>query len=140
MMDMIISLLAVGLAAVAVTLAVARIRAQRRTEETAQGLMEARREFGKSMDRLFEAVAAQNPVDASRRSSQRGASPYYGGRRARSVSQSGRAAFCGGSRRYGSPQPAYWARHSRIRFSENRWEDEWTSHEDDAYERASRLA
>ena len=140
MMDMVINLLAVGLAAVAVTLAVVRIRAQRRTEETAQGLMEARREFGKSMDRLFKAVAAQNPAGASRRSSPRGASPRYVGRRARAVSQSGRAAVCGGNRRYGSAQPAYRARHSRIRFSENRWEDEWNSHEDDAYERASRLA
>lgn len=140
MMDMVINLLAVGLAAVAVTLAVARIRAQRKTEETARGLVEARREFGKSMDRLFEAVAAQNPAGASRRSSPNETSAFYGARRARSVSQSGRAAVCGGSRRYGSAQPAYWARHSRIRFSENRWEDEWNSHEDDAYERASRLA
>ena len=141
MMDMVITLLAVGLAAVAVTLAVARIRAQRRTEGTARELMETHREFGKSIDRLFEAVAAPNPAGVSRRNSPNETSSFYGVRRARAVSQSGRAAFCGDSRRYGSMQPAYWARHSRIRFSENyRWEDEWTSHEDDAYERASRLA
>ena len=131
MMDMVVNLLAIGLAAVAVALAVARIRARRRLEESQRELVEARREFGKSIERLFEIVTAQDRADASRRSSQKETSEFYGGRRARSVSQSGRAAFCGGNRRYGSTQPAYWARHNRIRFAEShRWEDEWTSHED----------
>lgn len=131
MMDMVINLLAVGLAAVAVALAVARIRARKQTEEAARDLMEAHREFGKSIERLSDIVTAQDRADVSRRSSQRETSAFYGGRRARSVSRSGRAAFCGGNRRYGSTHPAYWARHSRVRFAEShRWEDEWTSHED----------
>ena len=130
-MDMIVNLLVAGLVVISVALAVARIRARRRLEESQRELVEARREFGKSIERLFEIVTAQDRAGASRRNSQRETSSFYGGRRARSVSQSGRAAFCGGSRRYGSTQPAYWARHSRMRFAEShRWEDEWTSHED----------
>lgn len=130
-MDMIVNLLVAGLVVISVALAVARIRARRRLEESQRELVEARREFGKSIERLFEIVTAQDRADASRRSPQRETSAFYGGRRARSVSQSGRAAFCGSNRRYGATQPAYWARHSRMRFAEShRWEDEWTSHED----------
>ena len=140
-MDIVVNLLVAGLAVISVALAVARIRARKRLEESQRKLVESRRKFGKSIERLFEVVAAQNPVDVSRRNSSKETPPFYGGRRARSVSQSGRAAFCGGNRRYGSTQPAYLARHSRIRFTENhRWEDEWTSDEDDAYERSSHLA
>ena len=130
-MDMIVNLLVAGLVVISLALAVARIRARRRLEESQRELVEARREFGKSIERLFEIVTAQDRADASRRSPQRETSAFYGGRRARSVSQSGRAALCGGNRRYGATQPAYWARHSRMRFAEShRWEDEWTSHED----------
>lgn len=135
MMEMAIILLALGLAAVAVALAVARIRAQRRTAETARDLMESHREFEDSIDKLIGIlIADQNFGGASGRSSQNG------GSRARPVSQNGRAA-CAGSGRYGSPQSAYRTRRNRIRFAENySWEDEWTPHEDDAYERALRLA
>ena len=130
-MDMIVNLLVAGLVVISVALAVARIRARRRLEESQRELVEARREFGKSIERLFEIVTAQDRADVSRRSSQRETSAFYGGSRARSVSQSGRAAFCGSNRRYGPTQPAYWARHNRMRFAEShRWEDEWTSHED----------
>ena len=68
MMDMVVNLLAIGLAAVAVALAVARIRERRRLEESARGLMESHREFGKSIERLFLIVAAQKSAADSRES------------------------------------------------------------------------
>ena len=68
MMDMVVNLLAIGLAAIAVALAVARIRARRRLEESQRKLVESRREFGNSIERLFRIVAAQKSAADSRES------------------------------------------------------------------------
>ena len=67
MMDMVVNLLAIGLAAIAVALAVARIRARRRLEESQRKLVESRREFGKSIERLSRIVAAQKSAADSRK-------------------------------------------------------------------------
>ena len=68
MMDMVVNFLAIGLAAIAVALAVARIRARRRLEESQRKLVESRREFGKSIERLFHIVVAQKSAADSRES------------------------------------------------------------------------
>ena len=68
MMDMVVNLLAIGLAAVAVALAVARIRERRRLEESQRKLVESRREFGKSIERLFLIIVAQKSAAGSRES------------------------------------------------------------------------
>jgi len=68
MMDMVVSLLAIGLAAVAVALAVARIRARRQLVESQRKLVESRREFGNSIERLSRIVAAQKSAADSRES------------------------------------------------------------------------
>ena len=68
MMDMVVNLLAIGLAAVAVALAVARIRERRRLEESQRKLVEAHREFGKSVERLFLIIVAQKSAADSRES------------------------------------------------------------------------
>ena len=68
MMEMVVNLLAIGLAAVAVALAVARIRERRRLEESQRKLVEAHREFGKSVERLFLIIVAQKSAADSRES------------------------------------------------------------------------
>ena len=78
MMDMVVNLLAIGLAAIAVALAVARIRARRRLEESQRKLVESRREFGKSIERLFRIVAAPKSAADSRESTR---SPLCGDNR-----------------------------------------------------------
>ena len=78
MMDMVVNFLAIGLAAIAVALGVARIRARRRLEESQRKLVESRREFGKSIERLSRIVVAQKSAADSRESTR---SPLCGDNR-----------------------------------------------------------
>lgn len=68
MMDVAIYLLVAGLVVISAALAVARIRERRRLEESQRKLVESRREFGKSIERLFRIVVAQKSAADSRES------------------------------------------------------------------------
>ena len=69
MMDVVINLTVAVLVVISAALVVARIRAQRRLEESQRKLLESHREFGKSLERLVSVAASQDRVDVSRRSS-----------------------------------------------------------------------
>ena len=123
-METILSLLAFGLAAVAVALMVARARSGKRLEESTRRLIEARREFGVSIERLYSVVVAQDSAGASRRSAGRetwareGAHPAYPAIK--------RAPFYGRRRNHAASN-AFWSPiHARNLYAPNdAWEDEW---------------
>lgn len=125
MMETVLGLLALGLAAVAVALMVARARAGKRMEESTRALMDARREFGDSIERLYNVVVAQDSDDASRRSSGRETWAHNGARPAYPTIK--RAAFYG-RRRNHVISNAFWSPpHARNLYAANDdWEDEWT--------------
>lgn len=115
MMETIFGLLALGLAAVAAALVVARVRSEKRLEESTRALMESHREFGNSIERLVSVVVAQDYAAASQ-----GARSAY--------PTTSRAPFCGRRRRNGAVSAAYRATfHARSRYAANdAWEgDEW---------------
>lgn len=125
-MDIAISLIAAGLVMVSVALVVARIREGKRMEESTRALIEARREFGDSIERLYNVVVAQDSADASRRSSGRETWAHDGARPAYPTIK--RAAFYG-RRRNHAASVAFWSPpHARNLYAANDdWEDEWTA-------------
>ena len=68
-MDATINLIVAALVVISAALVVARIREGKRMEKSTRALMESRREFGKSIERLYSVVVAQGSADASSRSS-----------------------------------------------------------------------
>ena len=125
MIDIAISLVAAGLVVVSVALVVARIREGKRMEESTRALMDARREFGDSIERLYNVVVAQDSADASRRSSGGVTWAHDGARPAYPTIK--RAPFYG-RRRNRAASVVYWSPfHARNRHVANdAWEDEWT--------------
>ncbi len=129
MMETIFGLLALGLAAVAAALVVARARSEKRLEESTRALMESHREFGNSIERLVSVVVAQDYAAASRRSSGMEFWAHEGARPAYLTITTTRAPFCGRRRRNGAVAAAYRAKsHPRSRYAANdAWEEgEWT--------------
>ena len=115
MMDATINLIVAALVVISAALVVARIREGKRMEKSTRALMESRREFGKSIERLYSVVVAQDSAGLSPRA--RSAYPT-----------TRRAPFCGYRRRNGAASAIYRATfHARNRYAANdAWEDdEW---------------